>query len=57
MDFFEKLMKLDRRWVFLLLIVVCIVSYYINYKVPILPEKESRNIFDFIDRYLEYEQL
>jgi len=49
MDFFEKLMKLDRRWVFLLLIIVCIVSYYINYKVPILPEKESRNIFDFID--------
>ncbi|MFH2048566.1 MAG: hypothetical protein ABIJ12_03880 [bacterium] len=49
MDFFEKLMKLDRRWVFLLLVIVCVVTYYIDYKVPILPEQESRNIFTFID--------
>ncbi|MBU8932889.1 MAG: hypothetical protein KOO62_02670 [candidate division Zixibacteria bacterium] len=49
MDVFEKLMKLDRRWVFLFLIVVCVASYYIDYKVPILPEDESRKVYDFID--------
>ena len=49
MGVFEKLMKLDRRWVFLFLIVVCVVTYYIDYDVPILPEDESRKIYDFID--------
>lgn len=49
MDVFEKLMKLDRRWVFLFLIVVCVITYYIDYEVPILPEDESRKIYDFID--------
>ncbi len=49
MGVFEKLMKLDRRWVFLFLIIVCVVTYYIDYDVPILPEDESRKIYDFID--------
>ena len=49
MGVFEKLMKLDRRWVFLFLVVVCVVTYYIDYDVPILPEDESRKLYDFID--------
>jgi len=49
MDVFEKLMKLDRRWVFLFLIIVCVVTYYIDYDVPILPEDESLKIYEFID--------
>lgn len=49
MDVFGKLMKLDRRWVFLMLVIVCVVSFYIDYKVPILSEKESEDIFKYID--------
>lgn len=49
MDIFEKLMKLDRRWVYLFLLIVCVGSYTIDYKVPILIEPESARIYDFID--------
>lgn len=49
MEIFEKLMKLDRRWVFLLLAIVCVVASYIDYSVPILTEPETESIYTFID--------
>lgn len=49
MNVFEKLMNLDRRWIFLLLLIVCVISYSISYDVPILVEPETRKIYDFID--------
>lgn len=49
MDLFEKLMKLDRRWVFLFLIIVCVITYVVPFNVPILVEPESQRIYDFIE--------
>lgn len=49
MNFFDKLMKLDRRWVFLFLIVVCVWANYSEMEVPILIVPESEAIYDFID--------
>jgi hypothetical protein len=49
MNYFEKLMKLDRRWIFLFLILVCIVTYAIKFEVPILVEPETKHIYDKID--------
>lgn len=49
MDIFERLMKLDRRWVFLFLIVVCVITYAIPFSIPILVEPEVARIFNFID--------
>ncbi len=49
MDIFEKLMVLDRRWVFLFLIVVCVVTYAIPFDVPVLVEPEVERIFNFVD--------
>ena len=49
MYIFDKLMRLDRRWIFLGLIIVCIITYIIPFQVPILVEKEVNNIYEFID--------
>jgi len=49
MEVFERLMKLDRRWVFLLLVVVCVAAFYVPFQVPILTEPESEAIYEFID--------
>ena len=49
MEFFDKLMRLDRRWVFLFLIIVCIVAYYADFEVPILVEPEVESIYNFVD--------
>ena len=49
MNVFEKLMKLDRRWVFLFLIIVCVFAYVVPFDVPIMVEPESQKIYDFID--------
>ncbi len=49
MNFFDKLMQIDRRWIFLLLVIVCVISYKIKFSIPILPEKEVQDIFTFID--------
>ena len=55
MDMFERFMKLDRRWVFLFLIIVCVSFYYMPFKVPILVEPEVKVIYDFIDNLDEGE--
>jgi len=49
MNFFDKLMRLDRRWVFLFLIVVCVITYAVPFQVPILVEREVERIYRFID--------
>ena len=49
MEFFERLMKLDRRWVFLLVLLICVFSYYVDMQVPILTEPETEAIYHFID--------
>jgi hypothetical protein len=42
-------MMLDRRWIFLFLVVVCVLTYYIPFEVPILTEPEVESIYEFID--------
>ncbi|MFQ5453762.1 MAG: hypothetical protein ACE5D6_06210 [Candidatus Zixiibacteriota bacterium] len=49
MNIFDKMMKLDRRWVFLFLIIVCVTTYIIPFQIPILVEKEVKVIYEFID--------
>jgi hypothetical protein len=49
MNVFDRLMMLDRRWIFLFLIAVCVLTYYIPFQVPILVEREVESIYDFID--------
>lgn len=56
MSIFEKLMKLDRRWVFLFLIVVCIVTYVFPFSIPTIVEKEVKSIYDYIDN-LEKDEI
>ncbi len=46
---FEKFMKLDRRWIFLLLVIICVWAYKAKFTIPILIEDETRSIYDFID--------
>jgi len=49
MQAFEKLMMLDRRWIFLLLIVVCVFTYVFDFSIPILTEPETEAIYNFVD--------
>lgn len=49
MGIFEKLMQLDRRWVFLFLVIVCVVAFAVPFDVPILVEPEVKNIFEFVE--------
>jgi hypothetical protein len=49
MNIFDKIMQLDRRWVFLFLIIACVIAYAADFQVPILVEKEVRDIHQFID--------
>jgi hypothetical protein len=43
------MMSLDRRWVFLFLAVVCVITYIVDFKIPIRVESEVRTIHEFID--------
>ncbi|MEE8404032.1 MAG: hypothetical protein V3S17_01440 [candidate division Zixibacteria bacterium] len=49
MNIFDKLMQLDRRWVYLLLVIVCLTAYYADFTVPTIVENETKAIYDFIE--------
>ena len=49
MNIFDKLMRIDRRWIFLFLIIVCVITYAIPFDLPILTEPEVTTIYEFID--------
>lgn len=49
MNIFERMMTLDRRWVFLFLAIVCVVAYASSFKVPIVATSEVKRIHEFVD--------
>lgn len=49
MKWFESFMKLDRRWIFLFLAIVCVAAYSADFQVPIPVSDEVENIYRLID--------
>jgi hypothetical protein len=50
MNIFEKFGKLDRRWVFLLLAAVVMITLLVPFATPIRVNPETRSIYDFIEK-------
>ncbi|MCP4568008.1 MAG: hypothetical protein GY841_10560 [FCB group bacterium] len=49
MNLFEKMSKLDRRWIYLILAAVVVISLSIDFKTPIRVNPEVRSIYDFVE--------
>ena len=48
-NIFDRMMRIDRRWIFLFLIVVCVITYTIPFTIPIYPVPEVKSIYNFLD--------
>ena len=53
MNIFDRMMRIDRRWIFLFLIVVCAATYVADFKVPINTVPEVESIYTFLDTLQE----
>jgi len=49
MTFNERLLALDRRWVFLVLTIFVIIPIFVKFAVPLSPPKEVRDVYNFIE--------
>ncbi len=49
MNIFEKLGKLDRRWIFLLLAIVCVATLVTSFRMPVRISREVNSIYEFVD--------
>jgi hypothetical protein len=51
MNFFERLMLLDRRWVYLFLFVIVTLAYLFrnDFRVPVTVTSEVKSIYDYIE--------
>jgi preprotein translocase subunit YajC len=49
MNIFERLGRLDRRWVFLMLAIVVVVTLIFPFKTPIRVNPEVKSIYDFVN--------
>lgn len=49
MNIFDRMMSFDRRWVFLSLAVVCVITYLWDFSVPITISNEVRAIYEKFD--------
>jgi len=49
MNIFDRLMRMDRRWVFLLVALVCAITYAIPFKIKLNKSPEVKAVFSFMD--------
>ncbi len=49
MNIMERISKLDRRWVFLVLAIVVVISLLIEFRTPIRVNKEVRTVYEFVE--------
>jgi hypothetical protein len=49
MSFYEKLMKLDRRWVYLAVAVAVTIPVLAPFKVPVYVTPEAKAVYDFVE--------
>lgn len=53
MNIFDRMMSLDRRWVFLFVALVCVITYVWPFSIPIRITNEVKEIFNYIDKLNE----
>jgi hypothetical protein len=49
MNFYERMMSLDRRWVYLVIGVVVVVTAIWTFRVPLYITPEVRSVYDFVE--------
>ena len=49
MNIFERISKLDRRWVYLILAAVVVITVLVRYPTPIRISPEVRSVYDFVE--------
>jgi len=49
MNFFERISQLDRRWVYLFLVVVVVTAYLLEFPVPVAVTPEVESIYERIE--------
>jgi hypothetical protein len=49
MNFWEKMLNIDRRWIFLAIGVVVIIPFFARMGLPIVPNREVRSIYNLVD--------
>ncbi|KPJ65822.1 hypothetical protein AMJ44_09365 [candidate division WOR-1 bacterium DG_54_3] len=49
MNFYERMMNLDRRWVYLVIGVVVVVTAIWTFRVPLYVTPEARSVYDFVE--------
>jgi len=57
MSFYERMMNLDRRWVYLVIGVVVVVTAIWSFAVPMYVTPEARSVYDFVDGLVPGEVL
>jgi hypothetical protein len=49
MSFYEKLMKLDRRWIYLTVAIAVVIPVLVPFKVPVYVTPEAKAVYDFVE--------
>jgi len=57
MNIFDRMMSFDRRWVFLSLAIVCVITYLWDFSVPITISEEARSIYTRIEALEEGDMI
>jgi hypothetical protein len=49
MNIWEKMLNLDRRWIFLIIGIACVVPFFTPFGLPVLPSQEVISIYDYME--------
>jgi hypothetical protein len=57
MTLYEKMMNIDRRWIYLLLMITVLIPAIVPFEVPVATTPEVRSVFKFVDDLKEGDYL
>lgn len=57
MAFYEKMMNLDRRWIYLVIGIVVVITALWSFAVPLYVTPEVRSVYDYVDNLTPGEVL
>jgi hypothetical protein len=49
MNFWEKMLNIDRRWIYLAIAIIVIVPFFARMGLPVVPTREVESIYNLVD--------
>ena len=53
MNFFERLLSIDRRWIFLMIGIAVVIPFFVPLGLPVIVTRPVQQLYDAVDEVVD----